>query len=347
MRLVVPTLVLSVIAVAALGCSDEATPLEPAIPLLDAGGGDAAPRRDGGSVQDASASADAGAAQDASTSADAGSVQDASTSADAGSVQDASTSVDAGAPQDAGAADASVRADASSDAGPIGLLDGGAGDTGAPADAGFRDAGAGDASADAGPAYAHTIAIDGVNDFTAAETFGTSTPGYTLYVAWDATYVYFGASGSDVQTNAAATKWWQLYLRTSTSGGSTSGVTYRTQQPTLPFPAQWHLRWKTTNDFTGALSWSGSAWVDPSLSFTGNVFRGSGNDFVEMRVARATLGSPSQIVLTSAFLNEAQGGEATYAGAPSTAFTDGYDRDYAKAYGFNLTQSPVTATTLP
>ncbi len=66
-----------------------------------------------------------------------------------------------------------------------------------------------------------------------------------------------------------------------------------------------------------------------------------------MRVARAAIGNPSQIVVASAFLNEAQGGEATYAGAPSTTFTDGYDRDYAKALGFNLAQSPAAATTLP
>lgn len=332
MRYALSALALSAAVVSAVGCSDEATPLEPAIPLLDAGAVDAGAKVDAGSVQDASVPADA-------STVDAGPNADATTPADAAML-------------DAGLADAGTRADATADAasptdaGPIGLLDSGASDAGAPADAGSRDAGT-DAAVDAGPGYAHTIAIDGVNDFTAAETFATSTPGYTFYVAWDATYVYFGASGNDVQTSAAATKWWTVYLASSSTGGSASGVTYRTQQPALPFPAQWHLRWKTTNDFTGALDWSGSAWADPSLSFTGNVFRGAGNDFVEMRVARAAIGNPSLLRVTSAFLNEAQGGEATYAGAPSATFTDGYDRDYAKALAFTLAQSPATAAVVP
>jgi hypothetical protein len=324
MRFALSALALSAAVVSASGCSDEATPLEPAIPLLDAG-----------------AKVDAGSMQDASFSSDA------ATGSDAGTAADATTGSDA-APLDAATADAAPRPDATADAAVV--LDGGpvvfgdAAADAAAADAGVRDSGA---AVDAGPAYAHTIAIDGVNDFTAAETFPTSTPGYTLYVAWDPTYVYFGASGSDVQTTATATKWWQLYLSTGPTNGTTNGVAYGTQQPTLPFSAHWHLRWKATNDYTGALSWGGSGWVDPTLSFTGNVFRGSGNDFVEMRIARATLGTPSAITVTSAFVNEAASGPWTFAGAPSTTFADGVDRDYAKALRFTLAQSPATFAIVP
>jgi hypothetical protein len=326
MRFALSALALSAAVVAVSGCSDEATPLEPAIPLLDAGA-----KVDAGSVQDASFSADA------ATGSDAGAA-DATTGSDA-------------APLDAAAADAAPRPDATADAaivldgGPVVFGDAAADAAGvdAAADAGIRDSGA---AVDAGPAYAHTIAIDGVNDFTAAETFPTSTPGYTFYVAWDATYVYFGASGSDVQTLASTSKWWQLYIGTGPNGGTTGGVAYGTQQPTLALPAQWHLRWKTSNDYTGALSWSGSGWIDPTLSFTGNVFRGSGNDFVEMRIARATLGNPASIAVTSAFVNESSNA-ATYAGAPSATFTDGVDRDYAKAFRFILAESPASFAIVP
>ncbi len=322
MRFVYPVIALSLAA-----CSAESAGLEPAVPLLDASSVDAG-RADGGSMQDAAIAPEAAAA-DAATSADASVSADAATTTDAGAATpDAATPDASGNAGDAGRIDAAVTTDAS-----------------APTDAGpALDAAT---TADAGPAYAHTIAIDGVNDFTASETFATTTAGFALYVAWDATYLYLGASGSDVQTSAASSKWWLVYLSNGAGTGSTTGVTYRTQTPALPFPAAWHLRWKSTNDFTGALSWSGATWADPSLSFTGNVFRGSGNNFVEMRVARATLGNPTSVKLVSAFINEAAGAEATFAGAPSTTFTSGVNPSFAKAYAFNLAQSPASAAVVP
>jgi hypothetical protein len=334
----------SVIALSLAACSAESSGLEPAVPLLDASGVDAA-RADGGpSVQDAATSQDAGAADasqpaDASTTSDAGldaSTTDASTT-DA-STTDASTT-------DASTTDASTTDASTTDAG----LDAARADAGADAGTTPDAASAVDASTapDTGPSYAHTIAIDGVNDFTASETFATTTAGFALYVAWDATYLYLGASGSDVQTSAASTKWWLVYLTNAASTGSTTGVTYRTQTPALPFPAAWHLRWKTTNDYTNALSWSGSTWSDAALNFTGSVFRGAGNDFIELRVSRATLGNPSSVKLVSAFINEAPGGEATFAGAPSTTFTNGTNPSFAKAYALNLSQSPAGATIVP
>ena len=279
---------------------------------------------------------------------------DAGVTLDGGSVQDASTTVDATTPFDAAQADAAqvdaAQADASSpDASPV--------DAGVPADSGVFDAGildggnldAGSADAAAVP-YGHTIVIDGINDFTAAETFATSTAGYTLYVAWDTTYVYVGTRGSDVQSTATMNKWWLLYLAgdaPTASTASTGGLTYNTQTPALPFPAAWHVRWKTTNDYTDAKSWVGGAWTASNLSFASNVFRGSGNDFVEMRIARSVLGNPATVRLVSAFINEAGGSEGTFAGAPSTAFADGYNPAYTKAYVFTLASNPLGASLVP
>jgi hypothetical protein len=328
MRFFVPALA----AVSLAACSAESSGLDRALPALP----------------------DAALGNDAGVTIDGGSVHDASTIVDATTTPDAA--IDAGptlqadaAQADAAQADA-AQADASSpDASPV--------DAGVPADSGVFDAGildggnldAGRADAAAVP-YGHTIVIDGVNDFTAAETFATSTVGYTLYVAWDTTYVYVGTRGSDVQSTATMNKWWLLYLAgdaPTASTGSTGGLTYNTQTPALPFPAAWHVRWKTTNDYTDAKSWVGGAWTDSNLSFASNVFRGSGNDFVEMRISRSVLGSPSTVRLVSAFINEGGGSEGTFAGAPSTAFIDGYNPAYTKAYVFTLAASPLGASLAP
>ena len=321
MRFFVPALA----AVSLAACSAESSGLDRALPALP----------------------DAALGNDAGVSLDGGSVQDASTIVDATTPFDAAQ-VDA-AQADAAQVDA-AQADASSpDASPV--------DAGVPADSGVFDAGildggnldAGSADAAAVP-YGHTIVIDGINDFTAAETFATSTVGYTLYVAWDTTYVYVGTRGSDVQSTATMNKWWLLYLAgdaPSASTGSTGGLTYNTQTPALPFPAAWHVRWETTNDYTDAKSWVGGAWTASNLSFASNVFRGSGNDFVEMRIARSVLGNPATVRLVSAFINEAGGSEGTFAGAPSTAFADGYNPAYTKAYVFTLASNPLGASLVP
>jgi len=304
--------VLSAVALSVAACSAESSSLEQGPPPLP----------DAAVIIDASAKADAGSVQDAAIAQDATVSQDANSDSAAPPARDA-------APQDAGnAVDTGVDA--------------------APADAASTDAAQADAASDAGaPPYAHTIAIDGINDFRTSETFATSTTGYTLYVSWDTTYVYFGASGSDVQATASGSKWWLLYLASSGATGSSTGVAYNTQTPTLPFPAAWHLRWKTTNDFTGAKSWVGGTWTDANVSFAGSVFRGTGNNFVELRIARATLGNPSTLRVVSAFVNEAGGNEATFAGAPSTTFVDGYDRAYTKAYQFSLAANPGSAAIIP
>ena len=303
----------SVVALSLAACSAESSGLDPTVPFLDAASVDAG-RRDAGSVYDTGTTPEASAVD--ASAVDASAV-DASMPSDASTTEAA---VDSGRP------DAAPQPDAATDAS-------------SPLDAAT--------ATDAGASYAHTIAIDGVNDFAASEAFATTTSGFTLYAAWDATYFYLGASGSDVQTTSSSTKWWTVYLSNAAGTGSTTGVTYRTQTPALPFPAAWHLRWKTTNDYTNALTWSGTSWVDAALSFPGNVFRGAGNDFVELRLARATLGNPHAVKVVSAFINEANGGEATFAGAPSTAFQDGVNPSFAKAYAFNLTQSPASAVVVP
>jgi hypothetical protein len=40
-------------------------------------------------------------------------------------------------------------------------------------------------------------------------------------------------------------------------------------------------------------------------------------------------------------INEAAGVEWTYAGVPGTSFVDGWDRDYAHSYRFDLTANAL------
>ncbi|MBE7485200.1 MAG: Ig-like domain-containing protein [Polyangiaceae bacterium] len=182
--------------------------------------------------------------------------------------------------------------------------------------------------------YFHTITIDGVNDFAANETFTTSSAGYSGYLAWDNAYLYVGMSGADVGANSA-TKWLLLYF--SGTPGTTTGVTYNTQQPTLPFSARWHARWRTNNSYTNAQLWSGSAWGEASWDFTGDVYQAG--TFVEMRVPLVDIGSPTTLSLHMGMLNEQGSVEATYAAVPSSSHANGYDPNFGKYLELALTGS--------
>jgi hypothetical protein len=184
--------------------------------------------------------------------------------------------------------------------------------------------------------YAHTIVIDGVNDFTTDETFTTSTPSHTAYVAWDASYVYFGFDGPDVGGGNGQVFWF-AYLG---AGGSatTMGELYGTQQPALAFSADHHLRWKADDSFSDGMNWTGAQWQSINAFFTpGDVFRAG--DFVELRVARSLLGDPAQLDVHLGMLNEAAGGEWTWGAVPSTSYVDGVDPDFGTYYRFDLSGS--------
>jgi hypothetical protein len=173
--------------------------------------------------------------------------------------------------------------------------------------------------------YFHTITIDGNNDFTANETFTSSSAGYVGYLAWDDGYLYIGMSGADVSSGSSQ-KWFAAYL--SGTPGSTSGVTYNTQQPTLPFAARWHLRWRATNDLTNTQLWSGSSWGDAGWNFAGDVYKTG--SFVEIRVPLVDIGSPTTLGVHLGMLNEQASVEGTYAAVPATSYAPGYDPNYAK-----------------
>jgi hypothetical protein len=218
---------------------------------------------------------------------------------------------------------------------------------------------------EAGPSEAGTEAgptghkVDGVNDFAPGEKFDTTSTAvdgsYHAYAAWDAKNLYFGMEGNDVaaSTANASNKWVMLYIGRDAVPGSTTGLPYNgtVQQPTLPFAASIHLRWKVSGDYTNVQQWNAAMtkWEDaPLVPLT--VFR-QGN-FVEMGVSRSSLGAPSKIQVVINMLIEGSGGVAsndfTYAGVPSNAFADKTDPDFAHYFEFDLTDlSKAPNTYLP
>jgi hypothetical protein len=193
--------------------------------------------------------------------------------------------------------------------------------------------------------YFHTITIDGVNDFTTDETFATSTVGHTGYVAWDEGYVYLGMSSPDL-AGSSNQVWMVAYL--GGLAGTTAGVTYNTQQPLLPFDAQWHVRWRASDDYGGALAWTGAAWMDPGFGPTaGSNDVDFGGSFVELRVAWADLGDPDVIDLHLGMLREQDLNEASWAAVPAGSYVDAYDPDYAEHFEFDLLGSTLPADHAP
>ena len=217
------------------------------------------------------------------------------------------------------------------------------------------DAGVSDGAADEGTTSDSSVQDSGLRtitsaaDFTMGERFVSSSGGanvYTGFVAWDRTRIYFGMQGPDVRANNAR-YWVQVYLAVpgadgGTAQGSTSGLAYGTQQPNLPFAATHHLRWKGDRSYTNSQSWSGSAWVDATVSLP--LLSAGSDDFLVLSVSRAALGMPTSLKVHINMLIEESGNDWSYAAVPSTSFMDGADRDYGKYFEFDLTSSQAPNT---
>ena len=188
------------------------------------------------------------------------------------------------------------------------------------------------------PPYAHTITVDGVNDFTTNETFQTSTPGFTGFISWDADYIYFGMDGVDVSINDG-TRLVLAYIGGSL--GTTTGVMHNTQQPVLPFPARYHLEWTgdgTQDGLTKLYEFNGTNW---ELGVSGNLLPARSGNFVELRIPRADVGDPASVRMHLNMVNETFGSEWTWAAVPSVSFLDGYDPDFTRYFEFDFDSTAV------
>lgn len=216
----------------------------------------------------------------------------------------------------------------------------------APVDTGAPDTG----PVDAGPPWTRTIAIDGTNDFVAAsEKFSTTSTGYDAYVTWDATDIYVGYAGPDIGSSASASKWLFVYLDTDPGMGTgpSSAERYNTQAPRMPtgFGADYYVRWRTDNLDTAIKRWDGSSWTFATTSVTKSKLGG----YVEIKIPRSMVGGTTRLGLVTFMMNEAGGGEWTYAGLYSGNFVDGYSSSstpnlLTKYLLVDLSSAPPNAT---
>ena len=171
----------------------------------------------------------------------------------------------------------------------------------------------------------HTITIDGTNDFNTSYEQMSTTSGTSLYayVTWDASNIYVGLSGSSpagtVTDNARV---YHIYIDTDpqttlTSGnGTVTGESWR-WQPTLPFNADYHYAFKTTDNSEFKRYYSGGSWADATIT-TSN-WKGAG--YWEFSINRSDIGSPSAINMV-VYVEEDWSGGNICGGLPSNLFTN-------------------------
>ena len=194
----------------------------------------------------------------------------------------------------------------------------------APADA-ARDADADvvDATLDAPAPYRHTIVIDGTNDFDAAnEAISTTTSTYQANVAWDATALYVGYTGNDLQSGATQGENVLLvYLDVDPGSGSGSSVgeAFSAQTPAFPvsFGADVQVTWNPATETLSEKRFASGSWNAADAS--GVELSRSGN-YVEMKIP---LEGAARVGLVTLMMYTHPGAEWSYAGLYSGSFGDG------------------------
>lgn len=172
----------------------------------------------------------------------------------------------------------------------------------------------------------HTINIDGNNDFsTANERFVTSGPEALLgYVTFDKDYLYFAFSGSSVWGSVTDnTRNFHIYVDSDpnlTITGGTGTVTgeggYR-YTPTLPFSANYHYVFRTTDNFETRRVYNNGSWQDAAFS-TGNW---KSNGYWEGKIKLADLGITGQCNVI-AYVEENDNTGSICGGIPANVFTN-------------------------
>lgn len=194
----------------------------------------------------------------------------------------------------------------------------------------------------------HTIIIDGNNDFAADETFSSSSLGYTAYVTWDADNIYLGYSGFDIGDGQSDNKWIVFYFDTDANldpaygNGTLNAIGFNTQNWILPFRADYMIQIRTTGGFEVLKRFNGTNWVDVT-PHNMQIFDNNSDNFIEIKIPKASLNNPQKIYMLGYFINETTGFEWTYASFPDNSLRngDGYKNPgyFDHWYGFELTDS--------
>ena len=182
----------------------------------------------------------------------------------------------------------------------------------------------------------NTISVDGNNDFATDEDLSTETSGYTNLLTWDANYLYFAVSGSEVHYDNKVAF---IYIDTDpnanpTAGtGTTSSLTWGGRTHTLPFSANWVFAHKGEpgGGYYNLRNYSGQ-W-NSDQTFNGSVYKN--NQFLEMSIKWSDIGSPTEINVVMFFQND--DGSWTWSASPSGTITAGSsDRTFTRWLGFNI-----------
>lgn len=148
-----------------------------------------------------------------------------------------------------------------------------------------------------GPAYEHTIAIDGEDDFTEVERLG-ATDGKDVSLSWDAEHLYVGIRGEDMtRTNLAAFVVVGARHHTDSPGGAhvPAGRWFEGSTTLLPFHASHVFMVKSVGGAPEPYlrEWTGVAWSerrDASALIEGQL----GAEYTELAIDRAALGDDAR-----------------------------------------------------
>jgi hypothetical protein len=192
-------------------------------------------------------------------------------------------------------------------------------------------------------AYSTNADGSNANNFSINEKFTTTSQSDSAYYSWDDNFIYIGYNSADITswTSNAWTKWVWVYI--GGPGGTTSGMNYSGQQPTLPFAAKYHVRFKVDGSYTNRQIWNGSSWTDGgNYTWGTHLFRHDDNQFLKMKLPRADFALDSlgtlQIVSTIVYEDNAGNGDWMWAASPANTFSggSGFDKDFTTFHEFDL-----------
>ena len=148
--------------------------------------------------------------------------------------------------------------------------------------------------------YAHTITMDGANDFSAANDALDTGAGDTAYMSWNATNIYVGYKGFTPLSGETVSVYFGESGGTTTPDGA--------GHPTLPRNFPYRLVWKNDTLSASIRMWTpgspgswGATAIPVTLGYTG----GAGNDYVEFSFARSAVGTPTVVYMAGGLVNAA------------------------------------------
>jgi len=170
-----------------------------------------------------------------------------------------------------------------------------------------------------------TETIDGANNFISAIERLETTNGSQLYgyITWDKEYLYVAYSGNSPNGQVTDNqRVFHIYLDTDPQKNAASGTGSTTSElwswnPTLPFSANYHYAFKTSDNTEFKKIYNGSSWIDASI--TTQNYKSTG--FWELKLKLSDIGSPKQINFLS-YVEEDWSGGYLNGGVPSNLFTN-------------------------